>query len=83
MALFEEVRDILKSTLQLGERGEMLTESSVLLGGVPEFDSMAVVTVITALEESYGFVIDDDDIDAATFETVGTLADFVRSKLEA
>ena len=53
---------------------------TTLLGGIPEFDSMAVVTVITALEDNYGFVVDDDEISADTFATVGTVVDFVVQK---
>lgn len=40
-------------------------------------------SIITGLEERFGVVVDDDDIDGATFATVGTLADFVSSKLPA
>ena len=42
---------------------------------------MAVVSLITSLEEQFGMVIDDDDIDGSTFATVGSLADFVSDKL--
>jgi acyl carrier protein len=42
---------------------------------------MAVVSLITTLEEHFGIVIDDDDIDGSTFATVGSLSDFVSSKL--
>jgi len=41
---------------------------------------MAVVSVIAALEERFGMVIDDDDIDGSAFATVGSLVDFVRRK---
>ena len=41
---------------------------------------MAVVSLITALEEHFGIVIGDDDISASTFETLGTLAAFVQEK---
>jgi acyl carrier protein len=54
-----------------------------LLGSIPELDSMAVVTVITMIEERFGIVVDDDEISAETFETVGTLYDFVNAKLGA
>jgi acyl carrier protein len=50
------------------------------VGALPEFDSMAVVALITALEEQFGLVIDDDDIDGQTFATVGSLVDFVQSR---
>ncbi len=83
MDSIEEVRAILVETLGLGERGTSLTHESILLGDIPEFDSMAVVSVITALEEEFGFIVDDDEISAETFETLGTLSDFVSRKLAA
>jgi acyl carrier protein len=52
-----------------------------LLGQLPEFDSMAVVAVLTAFEEQFGIVIDDDEVDASIFETAGSLATFVERKL--
>jgi hypothetical protein len=45
-----------------------------LLGSLPELDSMAVVTLIGALEEHFGIMVDDDDISASTFATLGSLA---------
>lgn len=83
MSAFEQVREVLVSSLGLGERGRRLDRSSVLLGEIPEFDSMAVVTVVTALEEEFDIVFDDDEIDADVFATVGSLVDLVDSKLAA
>lgn len=51
-----------------------------MLGGIPEFDSMAVVAVITSIEEEFGITIDDDELSASVFETVGSLSRFVESK---
>ena len=45
------------------------------------FDVAAVVSLIAALEEQLGLVVDDDDIDGDTFATVGSLADFVAARL--
>lgn len=78
--MFEEVRALLGQTLQLGDRVKSLQADSRLLGEMPEFDSMAVVTIITALEENYGFVVDDDEISAETFVTLGSLVGFVEQK---
>jgi acyl carrier protein len=78
---FEQVRAVLRDTLQLGARGDRLTRSTALLGSLPELDSMAVITVIAALEERFGIMVDDDDISAETFATLGSLADFVDQKL--
>jgi acyl carrier protein len=44
---------------------------------------MAVVQLIGALEEQYGFTVDDDEISAATFATLGSLSAFVKHKLTA
>lgn len=79
----EDVKTLLADVLSLSEstrRG--LSEQTALLGNLPELDSMAVVNLITALEERFGITIDDDEIGASTFATVGTLADFVRRKRE-
>lgn len=77
--VIDEVRRVLTSALQLGDR--KLEPSTPLVGGIPEFDSMAVVSVITALEEQFDITVDDDEIDAATFETLATLAAYVERKL--
>ena len=52
-----------------------------LLGAVPELDSMAVVTLITTLEERFGLAIDDDEVSGETFATVGSLTQFVADAL--
>lgn len=75
------VRSILRNTLQLGSRADGFDERTLLLGHVPELDSMAVVAVLTAIEEHYGIAVDDGDISAEVFESVGSLANFVESKL--
>jgi acyl carrier protein len=79
----EEVKKILIDVLALGPAGQHLGEHSALLGSLPELDSMAVVQLIGALEEQFGFSIDDDEISASTFATLGSLADFVKFKLTA
>lgn len=81
MSLFDEVVGIVCETLQLNGESRALTRESPLLGAIPEFDSMAVVTVLTAIEEQFGIIIDDDEVDAEVFETVGSLAGFVEQKL--
>ena len=81
MDILQEVRQVLDEVLSLGGRGQGFTRETPLLGAIPELDSMAVVTLITTLEERFGLVVDDDDIDGSTFATVGSLCDFVSAKL--
>jgi acyl carrier protein len=75
-----DVKDVLIDVLSLGPAGQSLNPGSPLLGSLPELDSMAVVTLIGALEERFGIDVDDDDISASTFETLGSLAAFVEQK---
>jgi acyl carrier protein len=81
MSTLNDVKNLLIDTLNLGAAGQSLTAESPLLGSLPELDSMAVVTLIGALEEHFGIAIDDDDISGATFETLGSLSAFVDQKL--
>lgn len=74
---------ILDDVLSLEGRAKDFSVDTALLGAIPELDSMAVVSLITALEEQFGFVVVDDEIDGATFATVGALLDFVNGKLAA
>lgn len=83
MTTAQDVKNLLTQTLQLGPRADTLTESSPLLGALPELDSMAVVGILTALEEHYGFSVEDDEISADTFATLGSLVTFVQGKLAA
>ena len=57
-----------------------LDPSTALLGAMPEVDSMTLVTMLTALEREFDFVIEDDEVDAELFASVGSLIDFVAAK---
>jgi len=83
MDVTQEVLRALDEVLSLGGRSASFTRATHLLGSLPELDSMAVVSLITGLEDRFGIVVDDDDIDGDTFGTVGSLSDFVASKLNA
>jgi acyl carrier protein len=78
-----ELKNILGEILSLGSRADRLVDDTPLLGSLPELDSMAVVSVITTIEERFGIVVGDDEISAETFGTFGSLRRFVEAKLEA
>ena len=79
--VLDDVRLVVGSTLQIRDRVQGMDEAAPLLGAVPELDSIAVVNLITALEEHFGFTVADDEIDAAAFESLGSLTRFVEGKL--
>ena len=81
MNITHEVLSIIDDVLSLQGRTAGFTPETPLLGAIPELDSMAVVALITALEERFGFIVDDDEITSSIFETVGAMTEFVESKL--
>jgi acyl carrier protein len=80
MGVEGEVRRVIDEVLSLKGRARAFGRDTPLLGALPELDSMAVVALVSALEERFGFVVYDDEIDGAVFATLGTLADFVAGK---
>ena len=74
------VLKVLDDVLSLQGRAMRFRSDTPLLGGIPELDSMAVVGVITALEERFGIAIADDEIDGSAFATVASLVAFVDGK---
>lgn len=76
-----KIKKILSEVLELGDRLDSMTVDTILLGNIPELDSVAVVTIILTLEKNFSISISDDEVSAKTFETLGTLANFVEKKL--
>ena len=77
----KEVLSLLDEILSLNGRSADFSTNTPLLGAIPELDSMAVVALITGMEERFGFSVDDDEIEGSTFATVGSLVEFVEGKL--
>jgi acyl carrier protein len=71
------VKAIIIKTLGIADRADTLAVSTPLFGSIPELDSLAVVELAAALEEHFGFEIDDSEFTGDLFETIGTLAAFV------
>ena len=83
MDIKDEVVAVLDEVLSLKCRASGFSLNTPLLGALPELDSMAVVALITTLEERFGFTVDDDEIDGSVFASLASLIDFVQGKLAA
>ena len=79
--ILHNIKQLLIDTLSLDESPADLDDDMLLLGNIPEFDSMAIVSVITALEEQFGFVADDDELSAEVFESIESLTAFVLARV--
>lgn len=83
MTTEQQVLSLLDELLGLGGRAAGFNRDTPLLGALPELDSMGVVALLGGLEERFGIVVEDDDIEGATFASVGTLVDFVSARIAA
>ena len=81
MDIERELLGLIDEVLSLGGRAMAFERDTPLLGAVPELDSMAVVGLINMMEEHFGFIVEDDEIDGTAFATVGSLVEFVEGKL--
>jgi acyl carrier protein len=82
MGVLDGVKEVLRDVLQLGDRAQAFDEDTLLFGSLPELDSMAVASLMVALEERFDFIMEEDEVSAETFESVGSLSRFIQSKIE-
>jgi acyl carrier protein len=80
-ASFENVKAVVVATLDIKDRADDLVPESQLLGSLPEFDSVAVVELVVALQDRFGIEIEDDEVIGDIFETLGQLTAFIDSKI--
>ena len=68
------LRALLAETLGLApERVAAFDDQTLLFGALPEFDSMAVATLLTEMEERLGILIEDEDVEAEDLMSFGRL----------
>jgi acyl carrier protein len=79
----EEVKSVLIETLGIEDRAYTISASTELFGNIPELDSLAVLELVTAIEESFDIVVDDSEFGGDIFETLGSLAAFVDEKVNS
>lgn len=77
----QDVKAVMVSVLGIEDRAATIDADTPLLGNLPELDSMAVLELVAALEQQFGVTIDDDEVTAEAFDTLGSLAALVDSKL--
>lgn len=81
-AVAQTVKQVLRDILGLSEaRAAALTDESGLFGTLPELDSMAVMGLLTELEDRLGILIDDEDVDGDMLLTFGALTRFAADRL--
>jgi acyl carrier protein len=80
-ATLDRVGEAITDVIGPDHSAGVLTADTPLFGALPELDSLALVELITVLEDRFGFEMDEDDINAEVFESVGSLAEYVRGQV--
>ena len=73
---------VVDSVVGRGRRPQTSGADVLLSGGGFAPDSLAKINLIMALEEEFGFEIDEATMPASVLKTVATLAQFVRAQLQ-
>ncbi|MDH2414833.1 phosphopantetheine-binding protein [Nocardioides sp. CER19] len=73
----DRLADALTHVLGEDHSAGTFTADTLLFGSLPELDSLALVELITVIEERFDFDMDEDDITAEVFESVGSLSAYI------
>lgn len=72
------IHDWVRSTFPLARERAIGVDDSLLDGGI--IDSMGTLEVVQFLEDDFGIVVEDEEMVADHFDSVGNIARFVASK---
>lgn len=78
--VIERIRQLVVDALELGVSPEEIDPDEPLFGGDATVDSMGSLELVAAIEREYGLRVPDDDLRVELFDSVRTLADYVRQR---
>ena len=82
MSIEHRVKQVIIRTLSLEVDAEEIDDEDALFGGGIGLNSMATIEIIVGLEEEFGIEVPDEDLRVELFDSVQTMADYVRTALQ-
>ena len=82
MSIEHRVKQVIIRTLSLEVTPEEIDDEDALFGGGLGLNSMATIELIVGLEEAFDLEVPDEDLRVELFESVKTMAAYVRTALE-
>ena len=82
MSIEHRVKQVIIRTLSLEVDAEEIDDEDELFGGGLGINSMATIEIIVGLEEEFGIEVPDEDLRVELFDSVQTMADYVRAVLQ-
>lgn len=81
MNITSEIQATFDEVLNLGGATANWTDETPLLGALPELDSLAVTSIMLALEDRFAIIFAEDELEVDSFASVGALRRLVEKKL--
>ena len=82
MSIEHRVKKVIIRTLSLEVDAEEIDDEDELFGGGLGINSMATIEIIVGLEEEFGIEVPDEELRVELFDSVQTMADYVRAVLQ-
>ena len=81
MSIEHRVKQVIIRTLSLEVDADEIDDEDELFGGGLGINSMATIEIIVGLEEEFGIEVPDEELRVELFDSVQTMADYVRIAL--
>lgn len=82
MSIEHRVKQVIIRTLSLEVDADEIDDEDELFGGGLGINSMATIEIIVGLEEEFGIEVPDEELRVELFDSVQTMADYVRAVLQ-
>jgi acyl carrier protein len=76
------IKRIIVEKLELGTKTKQLTFETPLIDGGLNMDSINVLELISLIEEEFGIVVGDEDMNIELLGNIGSLAAYVRTQMQ-
>ena len=76
----DRIRDFISSELMFEDGSAILSDDTPLLSGV--IDSLGLMQLISFIEEEFDVAIDDAEVTASNFRTVGDIQRLIEQKVQ-
>ena len=82
MSIEYRIKQVIIRTLSLEVDAEEIDDADELFDGGLGLNSMATIEIIVGIEEEFGIEVPDEDLRVELFDSVQTMADYVRTVLQ-
>ncbi len=82
MSIEYRIKQVIIRTLSLEVDADEIDDEDQLFGGGLGINSMATIEIIVGLEEEFDIEVPDEDLRVELFDSVQTMADYVRAALQ-